>query len=159
MVLGCAFQPIIEKNQLNPNFGQYIKIDKPTNRNEFIIREHLYRLLDSPLNERYLLSFSTNILSTTGIITKEDQTTRYILNSTTSYSIKNIKTGRIIHSDIVFGTSSYSSNINTTSYSSDISKQNSIERLAKFTAEKIIAEIEISSVDWLKEDAIEAESN
>ena len=37
--------------------------------------------------------------------------------------------------------------INTTNYSSDISRQNSIERLSKFTAEKIVAEIEVLGVD------------
>ena len=149
----CGFQPIVERSLDSPRFQQYIKIDQPKDRNEFIVREHLFRLLDPPIEEKYILSFSTKISSNTGIVTKENQTTRYILNSTTNYSIKKINTGDVIYSGTVFGTSSYSSNINTTTYSSIVSRQNSMERLARFTAEKIITEIEINGADWLKKDA------
>ena len=78
----CGFQPIVGKNLDAPRFQQYIKIDQPKDRKEFIVREHLFRLLDPTIEEKYLLSFSTNISSNTGIVTKENQTTRYILNST-----------------------------------------------------------------------------
>ena len=143
----CGFKPIHDNGVQSVRFKQTIKIDTPTNENEFLIREHLFRLLGKSIENRYLLSFSTNILSTTGIVTKQNQTTRYILNSTTNYQIKDISTGSIIFTGTVFGNSSYSSNINTTNYSSDISRQNSIERLSKFTAEKIVAEIEVLGVD------------
>ena len=138
---------------------KWVKIDQPKDRNEFIVREHLFRLLDPPIEEKYLLSFSTNISYNTGIVTKENQTTRYIVNSTTNYSIRNIETGDIVYEGTVFGTSSYSSNINTTTYSSNVSEQNSMQRLSRFTAEKIIAEIEINGSDWLKKDAIKKQSN
>ena len=81
------------------------------------------------------------------------------MNSTTDYSIRNIETGDIVYVGTVFGTSSYSSNINTTTYSSNVSKQNSMQRLSRFTAEKIITEIEINGSDWLKKDAIKKQSN
>jgi len=155
----CGFQPIVGKNLNAPKFQHFIKIDQPKDRNEFIVREHLFRLLDPPIEEKYLLSFSTNISSNTGIVTKENQTTRYILNSTTDYSIRSIETGDIVYAGTVFGASSYSSNINTTTYSSNVSKQNSMQRLSRFTAEKIIAEIEINGSDWLKKDAIKKQSN
>ena len=72
---------------------------------------------------------------------------------------KDIETGDIVYAGTVFGTSSYSSNINTTTYSSNVSKQNSMQRLSRFTAEKIITEIEINGSDWLKKDAIKKQSN
>ena len=85
MLSNCGFQPIVEKNLKSPRFQQYIKIDQPKDRNEFIVREHLFRLLDPPIEEKYLLSFSTNISSNTGIVTKENQTT-----------IKNQKCARVM---------------------------------------------------------------
>ena len=159
MLSNCGFTPILGESKADIKFQQLIQIDKPKNRNEFLLREHLNRLLDPKIKEDYLLSFSVNILSTKGIVTKENQTTRYILNSTTSFSIRNINTGSIVFNDTIFGTSSYSSNINTTSYSANVSRQNSIERLLKFTAEKIVAEIEIEGAAWLKKNEIESQSN
>ena len=159
MLSNCGFQPIVEKNLDPPRFQQYIIIDQPKDRNEFIVREHLVRLLDPPIEEKYILSFSTKISSNTGIVTKENQTTRYILNSTTNYSIRNIETGTLVYEGTVFGASSYSSNINTTTYSSNVSNQNAMQRLSRFAAEKIITEIEINGSDWLKEDAIKKQSN
>ena len=67
--------------------------------------------------------------------------------------------GKIVYNNVIFGTSSYSSNVNTTSYSSTASRTNSIERLSKFTAEKIAVEIEINAIEWLKKDEIKTERN
>ncbi len=159
MLSNCGFEPILGESKADIKFQQLIQIDKPKDRNEFLLREHLNRLLDPPIKRNYLLSFSINILSTTGIVTKENQTTRYILNSTTSFSIRNIDTGSVVHTGTIFGTSSYSSNINTTSFSANVSRQNSIERLLKFTAEKIVAEIEIEGAAWLKTNEIKSQSN
>ena len=155
----CGFQPIAEKTSEAQKFLTLIKIDEPKNKNDFIIVEHLNHLLGNPDGDKYLLTFSTNILTTTAVITKENQTTRYILNSTTNYSIKNLINGKIVYNNVIFGTSSYSSNINTTSYSSTASRTNSIERLSKFTAEKIAVEIEINAIEWLKKDEIKTERN
>ena len=155
----CGYQPIVEKTIEVKKFLTLVKIDEPNSKNDFIIVEHLNRLLGNPQGDKYLLTFSTNILTTTAVITKENQTTRYILNSTTNYSIKNLHNGKIVHNNIIFGTSSYSSNINTTSYSSTASRKNSIERLSKFTAEKILVEIEINSAEWLETDEIKTISN
>lgn len=159
LLSNCGFLPIGEKIIEAQKFFTLIKIDDPKSKNDFMIVEHLNRLLGSPEGKKYLLTFSTKILTTTGVITKENQTTRYILNSTTNYSIKNLATGRIVHDNVIFGTSSYSSNINTTSYSSKVSRQNSIERLSKFTAEKIAIDIEINATEWLKKDEIKTKSN
>lgn len=155
----CGFQPMVGTHINASNFKRFISIDSPKSRNEFIVREYLYRALKDPIESKYLLSFSTDILSTTGIVTKNNQTTRYILNAKTNYTVKNSSTGFIIHNGTIFGTSSYSSNINTTSYSSNVSKQNSLERLSKFTAEKIITEIEMYSNDWVKKDEAQTKSN
>ena len=155
----CGFKPIGDKTIEVQQFLTLVKINEPKSKNDFIITEHLNRLLGNPQGDKYLLNFSTNILTTTAVITKENQTTRYILNSTTNYSIKNLHNEKIIHNGVIFGTSSYSSNINTTSYSSKVSRENSIARLSKFTAEKILVEIEINSAEWLDKDEIKTVSN
>ncbi len=155
----CGFKPIGDKTIEVQQFLTLVKINEPKSKNGFIITEHLNRLLGNPQGDKYLLTVSTNILTTTAVITKENQTTRYILNSTTNYSIKNLHNEKIIHNGVIFGTSSYSSNINTTSYSSKVSRENSIARLSKFTAEKILVDIEINSAEWLNKDEIKTISN
>ena len=76
-----------------------------------------------------------------GVITTENEITRYSVTLDVSYKLYNKKTKEIFLSNKVSATSDYSAAVTYTGFATEIARRDTFERLANVVAETMITEI------------------
>ena len=98
-------------------------------------------LLTKFLNVQNILQIKPTIKNSYGVITKENEITRYSVTLDVNYSLYNKKTEEILLNNKVTATSDYSAAVTYTGFATEIARRYTFERLANAVAEKMITEI------------------
>ena len=91
------------------------------------------------------LHIKPTIKNSYGVITKENEITRYSVTLDVSYRLYNKKTKKIVIKNKVSATSDYSAAVTFTGFATEIARRDTYERLANKVAEKMITEILINN--------------
>ncbi len=88
-----------------------------------------------------VLHIKPTIKNSYGVITTENEITRYSVTLDVDYRLLNKKTKEIFLSNKVSATSDYSAAVTYTGFATEIARRDTFERLANVVAEKMITEI------------------
>ena len=111
----------------------------------YLIQEALLEKAPFEKSGKNLLSITPVIKNSYGVITTENEITRYSVTLDVEYSLYNKETKEIILKNNVSATSDYSAAVTFTGFATEIARRDTHERLADTVAEKMIAEILINN--------------
>ena len=138
----CGFVPLHN----HPNSMDIFKNIRIQSDNTFIAY-----LIKEALEEKAPFRESTNYFepqthrkNSYGVITKENEITRYSVTLDVEYSLFSIKKNKLLFNNKVSATSDYSAAVTYTGFATEIARKDTYERLADTVAEKIITEIFIN---------------
>ena len=123
-----------------------IVIKKDNNSLAFLIEEALEEKAPFAESGQHSLQIEPTIKNSYGVITKENEITRYSVTLDVVYSLYDKKTKKIVFKNEVSATSDYSAAVTFTGFATDIARKDTYERLADTVAEKIITEILINNL-------------
>tara|TARA_B100000963_G_C22365392_1_gene553497 strand:+ start:144 stop:548 length:405 start_codon:yes stop_codon:yes gene_type:complete len=123
-----------------------IDIQKDENSLAFLIEEALEEKAPFSESGQNSLQIKPTIKNSYGVITKENEITRYSVTLDVMYSLYNKKTKKIVFKNKVSATSDYSAAITFTGFATEIAKKDTYERLADTVSEKMITEILINNL-------------
>ncbi len=140
ILTNCGFTSL-HNNKNSMEVFEDIYIQKEQTSLGFLIKEAL--TLKAPFAEsaQNVLNIKPTIKNSYGVITKENEITRYSVTLDVSYSLYNKKTKETILSNKVSATSDYSAAVTYTGFATEIARRDTYERLAVTVAEKMITEI------------------
>ena len=118
-----------------------IDIQKEDSSLAFLIEEALEEKAPFALSGQNSLQIKPKIKNSYGVITTENEITRYSVTLDVSYILYNKKTKNIVLKNKVSATSDYSAAVTFTGFATEIARRDTYERLASSVAEKIISEI------------------
>ena len=123
-----------------------IDIQKDQNSLAYLIKEALEE--KAPFTEigQNTLQIEPSIKNSYGVITKENEITRYSVTLDVEYRLYNKKTKKVVIKNKVSATSDYSAAVTFTGFATEIARKDTYERLANTVAEKMITEILISNL-------------
>ena len=122
-----------------------IDIQKDYTSLDFLIEGALEEKAPFAESARNSLRIKPAIKNSYGVITKENEITRYSVTLDVVYSLYNKKTKKVIMKNKVSATSDYSAAVTFTGFATEIARRDTYERLANTVAEKIITEILINN--------------
>tara|TARA_Y200000002_G_scaffold259491_1_gene215235 strand:- start:68 stop:472 length:405 start_codon:yes stop_codon:yes gene_type:complete len=122
-----------------------IDIGKEETPLAFLIQEALLEKAPFEKSGQNLLSISPVIKNSYGVITTENEITRYSVTLDVEYSLSNKETKEIFIKNNVSATSDYSAAVTFTGFATEIARRDTYERLADTIAEKMITEILINN--------------
>ena len=122
-----------------------IYIQRPNNSLAFLIEEALEEKAPFAENAENSLQIKPTIKNSYGVITTENEITRYSVTLDVDYSLYDDKTKNIIIKNKVSATSDYSAAVTFTGFATEIARRDTYERLADTVAEKMITEILINN--------------
>ena len=122
-----------------------IDIGKEETPLAFLIQEALLEKAPFEKSGQNLLSITPVIKNSYGVITTENEITRYSVTLDVEYSLYNKETKEILIKNNVSATSDYSAAVTFTGFATEIAKRDTYERLADTVAEKMITEILINN--------------
>ena len=131
----CGFVPLHN----HPNSMDIFK-----NIRIFLIKEALEEKAPFRENAQITLSLKPIVKNSYGVITKENEITRYSVTLDVEYSLSSIKKNKLLFNNKVSATSDYSAAVTYTGFATEIARKDTYERLADTVAEKIITEIFIN---------------
>ena len=140
MTTNCGFTPL-HKNKNSMGIFENIYIQKEENSLSFLIQDALKKKAPFAESAQNILQIKPSIKTSYGVITTENEITRYSVTLDVSYGLYNKKTKEIFLSNKVSATSDYSAAVTYTGFATEIARKNALERLADAVAEKIITEI------------------
>ena len=111
----------------------------------YLIQEALLEKAPFEKSGQNLLSITPVIKNSYGVITTENEITRYSVTLDVEYSLYNKETKEIFIKNNVSATSDYSAAVTFTGFATEIARRDTYERLADTVAEKMIAEILINN--------------
>jgi hypothetical protein len=111
----------------------------------YLIQEALLKKAPFEKSGQNLLSITPVIKNSYGVITTENEITRYSVTLDVEYSLYNKETKEIFIKNNVSATSDYSAAVTFTGFATEIARRDTYERLADTVAEKMIAEILINN--------------
>ncbi len=123
-----------------------IDIQKDQNSLAFLIEEALEEKAPFAENGQHALQLEPSIKNSYGVITKENEITRYSVTLDVKYRLYDKKTKKVIFNNKVSATSDYSAAVTFTGFATEIARKDTYERLADTVAEKMITEILISNL-------------
>ena len=118
-----------------------IYIQKEVTSLTFLIKDALKEKAPFAETGQKVLNIKPKIKTSYGVITKENEITRYSVTLDVVYSLYNKNTNDIILNNSVSATSDYSAAVTYTGFATEIARRDTLERLADTVAEKIIIEI------------------
>ena len=122
-----------------------IDIQKDNSSLAFLIEEALEEKANFAESAQNSLHIKPVIKNSYGVITTENEITRYSVTLDVGYSLYNKKTKKIIIKNKVSATSDYSAAVTFTGFATEIARRDTYERLANSVAEKIISGILINN--------------
>ena len=123
-----------------------IDIQKDQNSFAYLIKEALEGKAPFADSGQNTLQIEPSIKNSYGVITKENEITRYSVTLDVEYRLYNKKTKKIVFKNKVSATSDYSAAVTFTGFATEIARKDTYERLANTVAEKMITEILISNL-------------
>ena len=122
-----------------------IEIRKEETPIAFLIQEALLEKAPFGKSAQNSLRIKPIIKNSYGVITTENEITRYSVTLDVDYSLYNEETKKIITKNNVSATSDYSAAVTFTGFATEIARRDTYERLADTIAEKMITEILITN--------------
>ena len=122
-----------------------IDIQTANNSLAFLIEEALEEKAPFAKGAQNSLQIKPTIKNSYGVITTENEITRYSVTLDVVYSLYDDKTKNIIIKNKVSATSDYSAAVTFTGFATEIARRDTYERLANTVAEKMITEILINN--------------
>ena len=110
-----------------------------------LIQEALLEKAPFEKSGQNLLSITPVIKNSYGVITTENEITRYSVTLDVEYLLYNKETKEIFIKNNVSATSDYSAAVTFTGFATEIARRDTYERLADTVAEKMITEILINN--------------
>ena len=138
--MGCGFSPLHHRTDSMEKLKN-ISIQTEKTYTAFLIKEALEGKAPFSDKSQNILQVKPTIKNSYGVITKENEITRYSVTLNVEYSLYNAKTNKLILNNIVSSTSDYSAAITYTGFATEIARKDTYERLADAVAEKMITEI------------------
>ena len=123
-----------------------IDIQKDQNSLAYLIKEALEEKAPFAESGQNTLQIKPSIKNSYGVITKENEITRYSVTLDVEYRLYNKKTKKVVFKNKVSATSDYSAAVTFTGFATEIARKDTYERLANTVAEKMITEIVISNI-------------
>ena len=123
-----------------------IDIQKDQNYFAYLIKEALEEKAPFAESGQNTLQIEPSIKNSYGVITKENEITRYSVTLDVEYRLYNKKTKKVVFKNKVSATSDYSAAVTFTGFATEIARKDTYERLANTVAEKMITEILISNL-------------
>ena len=123
-----------------------IDIQKDQNSLAYLIKEMLEQKAPFTESGQNTLQIEPSIKNSYGVITKENEITRYSVTLDVEYRLYNKKTKKVVFKNKVSATSDYSAAVTFTGFATEIARKDTYERLANTVAEKMITEILISNL-------------
>ncbi len=121
-----------------------IDIQKEESSIAFLIEEALEKKADFAKSGQIALQIEPTIKNSYGIITKENEITRYSVTLDVDYRLYNKRNKNILLSNKVSATSDYSAAVTFTGFATEMARRDTYERLSNTVAEKIITDVLIS---------------
>ena len=118
-----------------------IYIQKEETSLAFLIKDALKEKAPFSETAQNVLHIKPTIKNSYGVITTENEITRYSVTLDVDYRLFNKKTKEIFLSNKVSATSDYSAAVTYTGFATEIARRDTFERLASVVAEKMITEI------------------
>ena len=122
-----------------------IEIEREEAPIAFLIQEALLEKAPFTKSGQNSLRIKPTIKNSYGVITTENEITRYSVTLDVDYSLYNEETKKISIKNKVSATSDYSAAVTFTGFATEIARRDTYERLADTVAEKMITEILITS--------------
>ena len=122
-----------------------IDIRTANNSLAFLIEEALEEKAPFEEGAQNSLQIKPTIKNSYGVITTENEITRYSVTLDVVYKLYDNKTKKIIIKNKVSATSDYSAAVTFTGFATEIARRDTYERLADTVAEKMITEILINN--------------
>ena len=122
-----------------------IEIEKEESPIAFLIQEALLEKAPFTKSAQNSLRIKSTIKNSYGVITTENEITRYSVTLGVDYSLYNKETKKIVIKNNVSATSDYSAAVTFTGFATEIARRDTYERLADTVAEKMITEILINN--------------
>ena len=123
-----------------------IYIQKDQNSLAYLIKEALEEKAPFAESGQNTLQIEPSIKNSYGVITKENEITRYSVTLDVEYRLYNKKTKKVVTKNKVSATSDYSAAVTFTGFATEIARKDTYARLADTVAEKMITEILISNL-------------
>ena len=144
MTATCGFSPLYNDRDSMKIFKD-IDIGKEETSLAFLIQEALLEKAPFEKSGQNLLSITPVIKNSYGVITTENEITRYSVTLDVAYSLYNKEPKEIFITNNVSATSDYSAAVTFTGFATEIARRDTYERLADTVAEKMITEILINN--------------
>ena len=122
-----------------------IEIEKEETPIAFLIQEALLEKAPFTKSAQHSLHIKPTIKNSYGVITTENEITRYSVTLDVDYSLYNKEAKNIVVKNNVSATSDYSAAVTFTGFATEIARRDTYERLADTVAEKMINEILIAN--------------
>ena len=123
-----------------------IDIQKDQNSFTYLIKEALEEKAPFAESGQNTLQIEPSIKNSYGVITKENEITRYSVTLDVEYRLYNKKAKKVVLKNKVSATSDYSAAVTFTGFATEIARKDTYERLADTVAEKMITDILISNL-------------
>ena len=111
----------------------------------YLIKEALEGKAPFAESGQNTLQIEPSIKNSYGVITKENEITRYSVTLDVEYRLYNKKTKKVVFKNKVSATSDYSAAVTFTGFATEMARRDTYERLANTVAEKIITDVLISN--------------
>jgi len=140
----CGFSPLYNDKDSMKVFRD-IAIGTEEIPIAFLIQEALLEKAPFEKSGQNLLHITPIIKNSYGVITTENEITRYSVTLDVEYSLYNKETKKVFIKNNVSATSDYSAAVTFTGFATEIARRDTYERLADSVAEKMITEILINN--------------
>jgi len=146
LLAACGFAPVYGAGGPARALLNRVRIDDPTDKNAFDLVERLEERLGRPQNVAFRLSYGITTRSKGLGITPDNSTTRYNIDGTATYLLRDAASGTPLAQGDVTTFVSYSASGSTVA--TVTAEQNAHERLMRLLADQIVNELIASSAGW-----------
>ena len=146
LLAACGFTPVYGTGGPARALLNRVRIEDPADKNAFDLVERLEERLGRPQNVAFRLSYGITTRSKGLGITPDNDTTRYNVDGTATYTLSDAVSGTPLAQGEVTTFVSYSASGSTVA--TDAAETDAYERLMRLLADQIVNELIASSAGW-----------
>ncbi|PIB23089.1 hypothetical protein BFP76_08670 [Amylibacter kogurei] len=144
----CGFEPVYGTGKASSAIIGKIEIQEQNGRSAFELRDRLQnRLGVADANAPYFLIYQLTVEEDDLVVTSEAEITRYNLAATAEYKVFERGSNKVVFSDVVTTTTSYSATSET--YPTRVAERGANVRLSHSIADQMFTRLSITAKDWL----------
>ena len=150
LIGGCGFTPFLESDNANHpvlGSGNY-EIETSSDDIGFRIKEELLKALSFPSFPEYKILVINTVDQTEGIVTKNNEITRYGVTLNSTFKLISNQNGMILLDKPLTSQTSFSASKNVTGFATDTAEKSAADRLARDVAEKITVELLLAQKEF-----------